>query len=163
MDTPTTLMVLSPCDPREQNAAAPLSDLGAGKGVRVMKFMERFGGETYAALRIVAGLLFLAHGMQKLFGYPPMPAGYPSPPALIIFIAGPIEFFGGLLIALGLFTRQAAFLCAGLMAFAYWMAHGPKHWLPLINQGELAVVYCFLFLFISANGPGRCSIDTVRA
>jgi putative oxidoreductase len=128
-----------------------------------MRFMKPFGGETYAALRIIAGLLFLAHGMQKLFGYPPMPEGYPPPPAFIIYVAGPIEFFGGLLVAIGLFTRPAAFLCSGLMAFAYWMAHGLKHWLPVVNQGELAVLYCFLFLYISAIGPGRWSVDTARA
>jgi len=123
-------------------------------------FMRRYSGETYALLRVVAGLLFLSHGMQKLFGFPPgMPAGVP---AFILYVAGPIELVGGALVAVGFHTRNAAFLCSGLMAFAYWMGHGTKHWMPLVNQGELAVLYCFLFLFISANGPGKWSIDTSR-
>jgi putative oxidoreductase len=123
-------------------------------------FMRRYSGETYALLRVVAGLLFLCHGMQKLFGFPKgMPDGVP---AFIVYIAGPIELVGGALVAVGFHTRNAAFLCSGLMAFAYWMGHGTKHWMPLVNQGELAVLYCFLFLFISASGPGKWSIDTSR-
>jgi|ERR1044071_2337060 len=121
-------------------------------------FLRKYTAETYAALRIVSGLLFICHGMQKLVGYPPgMPDGVP---AFIIWIAGPIELFGGALVAAGFFTRQAAFLCSGLMAFAYWMGHGTKHWMPLVNGGELAVLYCFLFLFISANGSGKWSVDS---
>src|SRR5688500_11980635 len=120
-------------------------------------FMRRFTGETYALLRIVTGLLFLFHGVQKLFGYPePPPAGAP---AFILYVAGPIELLGGALVAVGLWTRWAAFLCAGLMAFAYWMVHGLQHPLPIVNQGELAALYCFVFLFIAANGAGRWSVD----
>ena len=122
-------------------------------------FMQRFNGETYALLRIVTGLLLLWHGTQKLFGFP---QAAPDAPAFILYGAGPIELVGGTLVAVGLFTRWAAFLCSGLMAAAYWMAHGPKHLFPLINGGELAVLYCFVFLFIAANGAGMWSADTAR-
>ena len=135
-------------------------------------FMRNYEGETYALMRIVVGLLFLWHGAQKLLGIPvPMPAGM-EVPAFIIWIAGPIELFGGILVMIGLFTRWAAFLCSGLMAFAYWMGHGAnsQHWtdhgwkavFPSINQGELAILYCFVFLFIAARGAGRWSFDGAR-
>ena len=123
-------------------------------------FMNRFSAQTYSSMRIVVGLLFLCHGAQKLFGFPvPIPAGAP---AFIVYVAGSIEFFGGLLIAVGLFTNWAAFLCAGEMAAAYWIGHGTKAFFPLVNQGELAVLYCFVFLYISANGPGIWSVDAAR-
>ena len=123
-------------------------------------FMKNYQGETYALMRIVTGLLFLWHGSQKLFGFPaPMPM---EAPAFIVYIAGPIELVGGALVMLGLFTRWAAFLCSGLMAAAYWMAHGTKALFPLQNGGEMAVLYCFVFLFISANGAGRWSLDASR-
>ena len=119
-------------------------------------FMSRFTAQTYALVRIVAGFLFLWHGMQKLFGFPGEP--HEGAPAL-----GPIELVGGLLVMLGLFTRWAAFLCSGLMACAYWMAHGTTAFLPVLNHGELAVLYCFVFLLISAQGPGIWSLDRVRS
>ncbi len=123
-------------------------------------FMSRFDARTYALMRIVVGILFLTHGAQKLFGYPvPLP---PGAPLFIVYTAGPIEFFGGLLIAIGLFTNWTAFICSGQMAVAYWMAHGTNSLFPLINGGEPAVVFCFVFLFISANGPGIWSVDAVR-
>jgi putative oxidoreductase len=83
----------------------------------------------------------------------------PGVPAFIIWIAGPIELLGGFLVMIGLFTRWAAFLASGLMAFAYWMGHGTKALLPVVNQGELAVLYCFVFLFIAARGPGIWSVE----
>jgi putative oxidoreductase len=85
-----------------------------------------------------------------------MPEGVP---AFIIWIAGPLELFGGLLVMVGLFTRPVAFVLSGLMAFAYWMGHGFKALLPVMNQGELAVLYCFVFLFLSAHGSGIWSLD----
>jgi len=121
-------------------------------------FMKQRNQEVYAVLRIVSGFLFLWHGSQKLFGFPGgVPEGVPT---LVLYIAGPIEFVGGLLLIVGFMTRPVAFLCSGLMAAAYWMAHGMQAVLPLQNHGELAVLYCFLFLFISANGSGIWSLDS---
>lgn len=121
--------------------------------------------QTYAAMRIVAGFLFLWHGAQKLLGFPlPTPEGAPS---FILYIAGPIELIGGVLIMVGLFTRPVAFLASGLMAFAYFLGHvfrpvedpGILHYLfPLVNRGEPAVLFCFVFLYIAAKGNGICSL-----
>jgi putative oxidoreductase len=122
-------------------------------------FMKAYDGQTYAALRIVTGLLFLWHGSQKLFGFP---SDVPEAPAFVLYVAGPIELVGGLFVAIGLFTRWAAFLCSGLMAAAYWMAHGTKHLFPMLNGGELAALYCFVFLFIAARGGGMWSVDSTR-
>ena len=124
-------------------------------------FMRPFESQAYAAFRIVVGLLFLWHGSQKLFGFPEaMPA---RAPAFIVYIAGPIELFGGVLVMIGLLTSWAAFVCSGLMAAAYWMAHGLNAPLPIQNQGELAALYCFAFLFISARGAGIWSVDGSRS
>jgi len=117
--------------------------------------------KIYAVMRIVTGFLFFWHGVQKLIGFPPMPPGV-DPPSFIIWTAGPIELFGGILVMMGLFTRPAAFLCSGLMAFAYWMAHGTKALLPVQNQGELAVIYCFVFLYIWVRGVGTWGVDAAR-
>lgn len=123
-------------------------------------FMKAFEPQAYALLRIVAGLLFIWHGTQKLFGFPTAP---PPVPAFVIYIAGPIELIGGLLIAIGLFAGWAAFLCSGLMAAAYWMVHGLQGLFPIQNGGELAVLYCFVFLFIAARGSGIWSVDAARS
>ena len=123
-------------------------------------FMSSYSSQTYALLRIVTGLLFALHGSQKLLDFPmEASAGMPS---FITYIAGPIELIGGLLILVGLFTSWAAFLSSGLMAVAYWMVHGTNALFPIQNQGELAVLYCFVFLFISAQGSGIWSIDDAR-
>jgi putative oxidoreductase len=119
-------------------------------------FISKYEIQIYSILRLVVGFLFLWHGSQKLFAFPP--AGQVMP-TYIVFIAGPIEFFGGLLVMIGLWTRWAAFICSGEMAFAYWTVHGTHMLLPLLNGGELALIYCFLFLFISAKGSGKFSID----
>jgi putative oxidoreductase len=124
------------------------------------EFMRPWSTQTYALMRIVAGLLFLWHGSQKLFGFPPLPPM--EIPAFVTYVAGPIELFGGILVMIGLFTRWAAFVCSGLMAAAYWMAHGTKALLPIENQGEMAALYCFVFLCIAANGPGIWSVDAAR-
>lgn len=120
-------------------------------------FLTKYEDETYALMRIMAGLLFVLFGTQKLFGFP----GPPQQPApeFVIYGAGTIEFVGGTLIAVGLFTRWAAFLCSGLMAAAYWLGHGFNGFWPVLNQGTLAVIYCFLFLHISAKGSGKWSAD----
>lgn len=120
-------------------------------------FMSKFNSPCYALMRIVAGFLFLWHGSQKLFGFP---SGIPGEvPAFIIFVAGPIELIGGVLIMIGLFTRWSAFLTSGLMAAAYWIGHGTTALLPIQNHGELAALYCFVFLFISSQGGGIWSLD----
>jgi putative oxidoreductase len=119
-------------------------------------FISKYEVRIYAVLRIVAGFLFLWHGSQKLFSFPHAAYAIPS---YQVFTAGPIEFIGGILIMIGLGTRWAAFICSGEMAFAYWIGHGTHTLLPLLNKGELAMIYCFLFLFISARGSGIFSID----
>jgi putative oxidoreductase len=125
-----------------------------------MSFLDPFAPHTHALLRIVAGLMFLWHGTQKLIGFPVAP---PDAPAFVIYVAGPIELVGGVLVMVGWLTRPAAFLCAGLMAAAYWMAHGLEHLFPLVNRGELAALYCFVFLYLAANGPGIWSVDGPRS
>ena len=122
-----------------------------------MGFLDDHRDKIYAVLRIVTGFLFLWHGSQKLFGWP---GGAPEgAPALILYVAGPIELIGGVMLMIGLMVRPVAFLCSGLMAAAYWMAHGTNALLPLMNHGELAMLYCFLFLFIAAEGAGIWSLD----
>jgi putative oxidoreductase len=125
----------------------------------------RFSAQAFALLRIVSGLLFFFHGAQKILGWPPMPpmpggGGGHLPPLLMI--AGVIELVGGLMIAIGLLTGIAAFIASGEMAVAYFLGHashgGP---IPLVNKGELAVLYCFLFLYIAAHGAGIWSLDRV--
>ena len=123
-------------------------------------FMGSYGGQTYALMRIVLGFTFLAHGSQKLLGFPLPP---PEVPAFVLYTAGTIEFVGGALIMIGLMTSWAAFIASGLMAAAYWMMHGGNALLPIQNGGELAVVYCFAFLFISAHGAGMWSVDAGRS
>lgn len=124
--------------------------------------MERFLGKyspyLYAILRIIAGLMFAMHGTQKLFNWPV--AGPGAPLASRIGIAGIIEFVCGLLIAIGLLTGFAAFVASGEMAFAYFLAHAGRGLYPLVNQGELAVLYCFLFLYIASRGAVAWGIDT---
>jgi putative oxidoreductase len=120
----------------------------------------RFVPHTFALLRIISGLLFATHGSQKLFGWPGTPMGHLPP---LVIAAAVIELVGGLLIALGLFTRAAAFVTSGEMAVAYFMEHAAGGWNPVVNKGELAVVYCFLFLFFSAHGSGIWSVDAMRA
>lgn len=123
-------------------------------------FMSAYNTQCYALMRIVVGFLFLWHGVQKLFG---IPIPIPGPvPAFITNVAGPIELAGGVLVMIGLLTRWAAFITSGQMAVAYWMAHGTKALLPIQNKGELAVLYCFVFLFISTQGGGNWSVDALR-
>ena len=125
-----------------------------------MDFLNPFRPHFYAVLRIVTGFLFLWHGSQKLFGWP---GGAPEgAPAFVVYVAGPIELVGGLLLVAGFLVRPAAFLCSGLMAFAYWLGHGTKAALPIMNGGELSMLYCFLFLFIAAEGAGIWSVDGPR-
>lgn len=125
-------------------------------------FLGRYSTYIYAILRIVTGFLFMWHGSQKLFGFPP--SGTPSADGLstLIAVAGGIELIGGILIMIGLFTAIAAFISSGLMAVAYFTAHfSMSAFLPLQNQGELAVIYCFLFLYIASRGSGIWSVESI--
>lgn len=121
-----------------------------------MKFLSGLEPYAFAALRIVAGFLFLCHGSQKLFG---AFGGHQMIHVPLMLAAGIIEFGGGVLILLGLFTRIAAVIASGEMAVAYFTQHAKRGLFPIQNQGELAVVYCFLFLFIACRGAGKFGID----
>jgi putative oxidoreductase len=123
------------------------------------RLLSRFGGLFYAAMRIVLALIYIAHGLQKVFG---MLGGQAVPLASMFGIAGILETVLGALIAVGLFTSLAAFIASGEMAFAYFIAHAPRAPLPIQNGGELAVVLCFAFLYIASQGAGRLSADAAR-
>jgi putative oxidoreductase len=124
------------------------------------RFLGKFSPQFFAILRIVSGLMFAMHGSQKLLGWPG------ENPAVEIAsqmgLAGIIELVGGLMIAFGFFASWAAFIASGEMAFAYFMVHAPQATFPIINKGELAVLFCFLFLYIAAHGSGIWSIDALR-
>ena len=136
-------------------------------GASMLNFarLERWRPQMLAVLRIMTGLLFLEHGTQKLFAFPPNPAS--PPPALMTLpgIQGVIELVGGIMIILGLFTRPVAFILAGDMAVAYFYAHAPRGFFPINmggNGGELAIVYCFVFLYLMVAGAGAWSVDATR-
>jgi putative oxidoreductase len=112
-------------------------------------------------LRIITGFLLIAHGAQKLLGQPaPMPGGT-VPLMSLIGVAGVLELVGGALILVGLFTRPVAFILSGMMAVAYFMMHAPGGFWPLLNKGEAAVLYCFIFLYLSVAGAGPWSLDSI--
>jgi putative oxidoreductase len=113
-------------------------------------------------LRIVAALIFMEHGTQKLLGFPP--SDRPAPELLSLSgVAGVLELFGGALLVLGLFTRPVAFVLSGEMAFAYWIAHAPQSFFPVNNGGDAAILYCFVFLYLAFAGAGAFSVDGMRA
>jgi len=128
-----------------------------------MTIIERFQSQAPRILgvtRILAGTMFACHGAQKLFGvFGGIPPGVSK---WLIYSAGPIEFVGGILIAIGLFTRSAAFLSSGLMAFAYFIGHAGNGFWPAVNGGGPAILYCWLFLYIAAQGPGAFALDHLR-
>jgi putative oxidoreductase len=124
------------------------------------RYLGKYSAFLYAALRLVAGLLFACHGAQKLFGVLGGRAELSDPEGLM---AGIIEFVGGSMIALGLSSSYAAFVASGEMAMAYFKAHAARGLWPIMNRGELAVVYSFLFLYIASRGSGSFSVDTVIA
>ena len=113
-------------------------------------------------LRIMTGLLLLQHGTAKLFKIPVIPTFANLSITSLPGIAGILELVGGVLIILGLFTRPTAFILSGMTAFAYFIAHAPKGFYPILNGGELAVLYCFVFLYLAAAGPGPWSVDAGR-
>ena len=129
-----------------------------------MTLFDRLGAQSARILgifRILAGIMFLCHGAQKILGaFGGIP---PEHVNLMTRTAGIIELVGGALIAVGLFTRPAAFLCSGLMAFAYFIGHAPQGFFPKVNQGEPAILYCWLFLYLAAQGPGAFSLDGLLA
>jgi putative oxidoreductase len=123
-------------------------------------------GGLHSLLRIVTGALFMQHGVQKLFGLllrPDSPWGGAPPTFSQMWFAGVLEVFGGALIVLGLFTRPVAFLLAGEMAVAYFQAHFPRSFWPILNGGEVVVLFCFVFLYLFAAGGGPWSVDGLRA
>jgi len=124
--------------------------------------LDRYTPYALAALRIVTALIFMEHGTQKLLGFSPSPN--PGPPLLsLLGFQGVLELFGGFLLVLGLFTRPVAFLLSGDMAVAYFMAHAPRSFFPVLNGGDAAILYCFVFLLLVFTGPGAWSIDELRA
>jgi putative oxidoreductase len=129
-----------------------------------MSSLDRFCRDAaphlLSILRIMAALLLLQHGTQKLLGFPPLPPGRSAPEFLtLIWFAGAIELVGGVLLAIGLFSRATAFILSGELAFAYWLSHASRGFYPILNAGELAALYCFVFLYLAAAGPGPWSLD----
>jgi len=123
------------------------------------RLLGRYSGQIYALMRLVVGLLFACHGAQKLFG---VMGGQSQLDKPMVVAAGVIELVGGLLVALGLWAAWAAFVSSGEMAVAYFMVHAPGGFWPIVNKGELAVLYCFVFLYIAARGSGTWSLDAMR-
>ena len=127
-------------------------------------WLSRWQPQLHAILRIMVGLLFLEHGMQKFLSFPPGEmAGMGLALNNLAAYAGIIELLCGLLITIGLFTRPAAFLASGTMAVAYWYAHAPKDFFPVNNMGDAAILYCFIFLYLAAAGAGPWSVDASRS
>lgn len=126
----------------------------------MFKKLESFAPEILGLTRILVGILLVCHGAQKLLGaFGGIPAGVP---ALIVWVAGPIELVGGALMVVGLVTRAVAFLMSGLMAFAYFLGHAGKGFWPILNGGELAIAYSWLSLYFAARGPGAWALDNLR-
>lgn len=125
---------------------------------------DRWINILLSLLRVAAALVFMQHGSQKLFHFPPSGAPGPAAPLTLLSqtgIAGILEFFGGLLLLIGLFTRPVAFIVCGEMAVAYFTVHAPRAFLPIVNRGELAVVLCFVFLYLAFAGGGSWSVDAL--
>ena len=134
-------------DPRDTGTRAALIDTA------------RHAPYVLSVVRIVVALLFFEHGVSRLFGYP---SPIPTPPFLTHdWFAGAIEFAGGALLAVGLFSRVAAFIMSGEMAFAYFLSHAPHSFFPIVNRGDGAILYCFIFLYLAFAGPGPWSIDAL--
>lgn len=126
----------------------------------MVSFLNTVRPRILSVVRIVVALLFMQHGGQKLFGFP-APQRYPFELFSLSGVAGVLELFGGFLLLIGLATRPVAFLLSGLMAFAYFIAHAHKGFWPILNGGELAVLYCFMFLYLFVAGGGEWSVDSL--
>ena len=130
-----------------------------GNSLATMNSLKRYADPVYCLMRLIVGLLFACHGGQKILGYPPVAKAMQLD--TLGTVGGYIELICGFLIALGLFTRFAAFIASGMMAVAYFMVHAKGGFFPIINRGESAVLYCFVFLFIFFYGGGRFSLDSL--
>ena len=124
---------------------------------------ERWTNIILSLLRVVAALVLMQHGSQKLFGFPP--SGAPAVAPLVLMsqtgLAGILEFFVGMLLLIGLFTRPVAFLLSGEMAVAYFQVHAPRAFMPIVNRGELALILCFVFFYLAFAGGGSLSVDAL--
>jgi putative oxidoreductase len=124
-----------------------------------MGWLAKHESTLLSVLRIVAGLLLLEHGTQKLFHFPPLTMALPADAMPILMVAAVIELVGGMLLVLGVFTRITAFICSGEMAIAYWIGHFPRGgFFPAVNGGDAAILFCFIFLYIAAAGPGPIAL-----
>jgi putative oxidoreductase len=123
--------------------------------------LESWQPRMLSLLRFMAGLLLLQHGCMKFLGFP-APYTQPMPFGGLLWFSGIIELVGGALLVIGLFTRPVAFICSGFTAFAYFIAHAPRGFFPILNGGELAVLYCFVFFYLVFAGPGPISVDARR-
>ena len=124
-----------------------------------MPHLDTWSPRALAAVRIITALLFIEHGLMKLLAFPAAVPGLPTPLPAILVAAALIEIVGGALIAVGLFTRIAAFICSGEMAAAYFMFHAPQSFWRAVNQGDAAILFCFVFLYLTFAGAGAWSLD----
>jgi len=124
-----------------------------------MGFLDKYTSEILGITRIISGLLFLAHGTAKIFNFPAREGWSGYDPMTMGGAAGAIELVAGTMIILGFYARPAAFLSSGTMAVAYWYAHAPQNFYPLLNRGDAAILFCFIFLYIAAAGPGAFAIN----
>jgi putative oxidoreductase len=126
-----------------------------------LSFADAWSPRILSVVRIITALLFMQHGLMKLAHFPVAQPGVPDPLPVILIAAGAIEIVGGALIALGLFTRIVAFIVSGEMAVAYFMGHAPASFWPGVNHGDLAILFCFVFLYLAFAGPGAWSLDAI--
>ena len=145
----------------ESHDAARMSMTGKLRRALMHPLPERWGSPLLSVLRAVTAFLFIAHGTQKLFAFPALQSRAPVDLASLSGVAGMLEVAGGALLLVGLLSRPVAFLLSGEMAVAYFLRHAPREFWPALNGGELAALYCFLFLFIAAAGPGPWSLDAL--